>query len=329
MKLAWSIALAAALAQAGPAAAGACTSVRDCALGQPVLAGAIVIGLASLLGLVALLALDGAFGPAAADDFTAADGEAVAPAAQGTLRLRTRREVDVSPELPDLAAEPEYGSDRLFLRPPVPKPEDPLAGKSLFKADDELEPEDRFAATAKDRDAFDGKLDGLAKSYKPDNADYAKVSTTLDDDGKPTEGSITYFNRRFDNTLPIFTVSVDCAGDPVGAGPTAAGCAFQALQAFLPDDEFTTVTVSYAQDRQGETYIDRARVHDQNDVLRADLQFNEDGQAWLGERYDAKGKRTGVLDNPDMAPGAAPAAPSAPASAAPSVPARQHSPITH
>lgn len=294
---------------ADPAFAAPCASLQACAQGSTPLAGVIGIGLASLLGLVGLLALDGAFGLWTADEF--APDEAAPDA--GTLsppRFTTPpRAVEALPQTP--LPEPEYGADRLFLRPPEPREANGRPG-SLFRGDIELPPpdpkaleaakEEKFSATASVRDAFDDKLDGLAKAYKPDDADYAKVSVTLDDDGAPTDGSINYFNRRFDNTLPIYKVTVDADGDPVGAASTAAGRAFQALEGFLPDGAYS-VEASYGQDVHGGAYIERVRIMDENNVLRADLQFNEDGHAWLGERFDADGKRIGVLDNPDMAPG--------------------------
>jgi hypothetical protein len=299
---------AAVLAAAPPAFAGTCTSIQDCAQGNAPTAAVILIGVATLLGLVCFLAMDGAFGPATADDFKPADETWKPPS-----RRTPERGVDIVEETP-AADLPEFGPDNLFARPPQPRLDQETPSQSLFRAeaepavvidDNEAAKADaardaRFEATAKDREAFDDKLDGLAKAYKPDDADYAKVATSLDDDGTPTDGSINYFNRKFDNNLPIYKVTVDAEGDPIGAGSTPAGRAFQALQGFMPEGP-ASVSVSYAQDKNGATFIDRVRVKDENDVLRADLQFNEQGQAWLGEKFDADGKRTGVLDNPDMA----------------------------
>jgi hypothetical protein len=302
------------IAEASPALAGTCTSLADCSQNNVPVAALVLIALPTLLGLVCFLALDGAFGPAPSDEFAPADADELATAPATSFARTPARGVEPPEELAEPGADPEFGPDRLFLRPPKPK-EGEAPAQSLFRADGqggkpgpakpEVSEDEKFAATAQDRDAFDDKLDGLAKAYKPDDADYAKVAVTLDDNGRPTDGSINYFNRRFDNSMPIYKVSVDAEGDPVGAASTAAGRAFQALQGFMPEGP-ATVKASYAQDKDGNTYIDRVRVTDEHDVLRADLQFNEHGQAWFGQRFDADAKRTGVLDNPDMAPGAPP-----------------------
>ncbi|WP_372783968.1 hypothetical protein [Phenylobacterium sp.] len=213
----------------------------------------------------------------------------------------TRRKVPGLPKTAPKPAEPP----KTAAAPPAEMPRTATREKEEpFETDAETEArraksdaaqDRRFAETAPKREAYDKRIDEIAKGAGPaGGADTVEHSGSLDEDGLPTDAKLDYFRKDF--PLPIYTVTVDGEGHVTGSGYTPAYRAYMTMKAAVKGERMW-INNSFASGPDG-SYIDHAWVKDADGNVRGEFTFGPDGNAKTGEIYDAEHNRVGVLNNP-------------------------------
>lgn len=215
-----------------------------------------------------------------------------------------------------LAFAPAHAQNRL---PDV----NPLTGKPFSEAsrkafDDEMrqiEEEEQAATQASARheeemrpireanrpklDAHEQQTQQIAKANRPvSGTDQTFISTSVSDEGLPEGSTIKYIGK---HDLVHEQVSVDANGNVTAKGVPPEGRVATTVDGIQADPHaefhFTSNT-----DVNGDSYYSHVEVRDPDGTLRATYDFNEEGIAWQGETFDAKGKRTGAFQDESRKP---------------------------
>ncbi len=141
--------------------------------------------------------------------------------------------------------------------------------------------------------------DWRANHPAPEGSTYSSIHTSYDDDFLPEGTDVTYFNRW---NVPTHTVDFGPDGAPEGpVTQTQQGKAWETYGPTIPPGG--GFAPSFGEDFDGNEIITRVEVFDDEGRVVARYDFNFDGIAWRGERFDPDtGRRTGAFQDDRLRP---------------------------